>query len=220
MATADSTTQHTSRARADVPRLWAARSSLFLVGLVALVISAWGGIIPYFGPTFGYSADGSGSWHWNLAHTVLAFSPAIVGIFAGVLILARAPGTVQRSSRFGLGLAGLLALAAGGWFVVGPWAWQLTLGSSSYLVHATSLRTLANLLGYSFGPGLILAASGAFALGWVVRHQRPLEAVPAVTGPVASEQVPSPPVRETGVAPPVPPSFETPPESTNIPSGT
>ena len=146
--------------------------------------------------------------------------PAIVGIFAGILILARAPGTVQRSSRFGLGSAGLLALAAGGWFVVGPWAWQLTLGSSSYLVPATPLRTLANLLGYSFGPGLILAGCGAFALGWAVRHQRPPLAVPAVTGPVATEQVVSPRAGEATVAPPAPPSSEqAPPESPNIPSG-
>ena len=221
MATADSRTGHTGRARVGVPRLWAARSSLFMVGLVAVVISAWGGIIPFFGPTFSYSADGSGSWHWNLAHTVLAFAPAIVGIFAGILILARTPGTVQRSSRFGLGSAGLLALAAGGWFVVGPWAWQLTLGSSSYLMPATPLRILANLLGYSFGPGLILVACGAFALGWAVRHQPPPVAVPAVTGPVASEQVVSPRAGEAGVVPPEPPSAEqTPPESPNIPSGT
>jgi len=181
-----------------------------MVGLAAVLISVWGGIIPFVGPTFGYSADGSGSWHWNLAHTVLAFSPAIVGIFAGILILARAPGTVQRSSRFGLGFAGLSALAAGGWFVVGPWAWQLTLGSSSYLVPATPLRTLANLLGYSFGPGLILVAYGAFGLGWAVRHQRPVIAAPVVTGPVATEHVVSPGADKTDVASPAPPSSEQP----------
>jgi len=192
-----------------------------MVGLVGVLISVWGGIIPFLGPTFGYRADGSGSWHWNLAHTVLAFSPAIVGVFAGILILARAPGTVQRSSRFGLGFAGLLALAAGGWFVVGPWAWQLTLGSSPYLVQATPLRTLANLLGYSFGPGLILVACGAFALGWAVRHQRPPAAVPAVADPVVTEQVASPGARETGVAPPAPPSWEqAPAQSPDTPSGT
>ena len=39
MATADSRTGHTGRARVGVPRLWAARSSLFMVGLVAVVIS-------------------------------------------------------------------------------------------------------------------------------------------------------------------------------------
>ena len=221
MTTADSSTQRAGRTRVGVPRLRVARSSLFMVGLVGVLISVWGGIIPFLGPTFGYRADGSGSWHWNLAHTVLAFSPAIVGIFAGMLILARAPGTVQRSSRFGLGLAGLLALAAGGWFVVGPWAWLLTLGSSSYLVPATPLRTLANLLGYSFGPGLILVACGAFALGWVVRHQRPPVAVPAVADPVVTEQVASPRAGETGVAPPAPPSWEqAPPQSPDTPSGT
>ena len=221
MAAADSRTRRSGRTRVGVPRLRVARSSLFMVGLVAVLISVWGGIIPFLGPTFGYRADGSGSWHWNLAHTVLAFSPAIVGIFAGILILARAPGTVQRSSRFGLGFAGLLALAAGGWFVVGPWAWQLTWGSSSYLVQATTLRTLANLLGYSFGPGLILVACGAFVLGWAVRHQRPPMAVPAVTGPVATEQVASPGAWETSVAPPAPPSGEqAPPKSPNTPSGT
>ena len=32
------------------------------------------------------------------------------------------------------------------------------------------------IMGLHLGTGLILAACGAFALGWAVRHQRPLEA--------------------------------------------
>ena len=48
---------------------------------------AWGGIIPYVGPAFGYSADGTGAWHWDLAHTVLALVPGAIGVIVGILIL-------------------------------------------------------------------------------------------------------------------------------------
>ncbi len=35
---------------------------LGLVGTLAVLTAAWGGIVPYIGPVFGYSGDGSGSW--------------------------------------------------------------------------------------------------------------------------------------------------------------
>ncbi len=197
-----------NRTQAGAQRSGGTRSTLIIVSLIAVVISAWGGIVPYLGPTFGYSADGSGAWHWNLAHAILALSPAIAGILAGALLFLGAPRSPQRTRRLGLGLGGVLALTAGAWFVVGPWAWVLTLGSSSYLVPATPFRTLANLLGYSFGPGLILIACGAFALGWARRHQPSPVPVPAVTGSGATEPVIPSPVRETRTAPSVPPGFQ------------
>ncbi len=36
------------------------RIGIGTVGFLTILISAWGGIIPYVGPAFGYSADGAG----------------------------------------------------------------------------------------------------------------------------------------------------------------
>ena len=43
------------------------RLGLGTAGVIAVLVSAWGGIVPYVGPLFGYSGDGSGAWHWDLA---------------------------------------------------------------------------------------------------------------------------------------------------------
>ena len=42
--------------------------SLILGGFLALLLSAWAGIVPFIGPSFGFSADGTASWTWNLVH--------------------------------------------------------------------------------------------------------------------------------------------------------
>src|SRR5271163_2104125 len=115
--------------------------SLAGVGFVALAVSAWGGIAPYVAPTFGFSADGAPSWDWNLSHSVLALLPGAVGCLFGLSLLAPAVTTVARR-RVGLGIAGLLAIASGAWFVVGPFAWPVITNSSSYFVGASPLREL------------------------------------------------------------------------------
>ena len=45
--------------------------SLILGGFLALLLSAWAGIVPFVGPSFGFSADGTASWTWNLVHGLL-----------------------------------------------------------------------------------------------------------------------------------------------------
>ena len=177
--------------------------SLGAVGLVALVISAWGGIIPYVGPTFGFSADGSGSWHWNLGHAVVALIPGAIGCLFALSLMGRtAAGSTLR--RVGLTSGGLLAIASGAWFVVGPLAWPVLVNGGHYFVTSSPLGELEYQVGYALGPGLILAACGAFAIGWAARHDRPLGTSGAGTtqvegagpAPVVSEGVPVPPETE------------------------
>src|SRR6202034_4665416 len=72
--------------------------------------------------------------------------------------------------RISLTGAGLISLASGAWFAVGPWAWPVVENTKSYFVSATPLHTLANIGGYALGPGLIAAGCGAFFLGWASRH--------------------------------------------------
>jgi hypothetical protein len=173
--------------------------SLGAVGLVALVVSAWGGIVPYVGPTFGFSADGVGSWHWNLAHAVVALIPGAIGcLFAVSLMGHTAAGATLR--RVGLTGGGLLAIVSGAWFVIGPLAWPVLVNGGHYFVTSSPLGELEYQVGYALGPGLILAACGAFAIGWAARHDRPLgtlgagtagpEGAGTATTPVVAEDVP------------------------------
>ncbi|HWE68867.1 MAG TPA: hypothetical protein VG205_00820 [Acidimicrobiales bacterium] len=196
-------------------------ASLWSLGVITLLISAWGGIIPYLGPTFGFSADGSPSWSWGLTHTVLALAPGALGCLVAFSFLAPLSPTAVGRRRASLTLAGLVAVVCGAWFVVGPLAWPIVHNTGPYFVTAAPLRGLANQVGYSFGPGLILAACGAFAMGWAVRHNRPLEAtgsdvqpvVPEESGiirtePVSTPLAPSMPAAAATAAPVAPPTAE------------
>jgi hypothetical protein len=172
-------------------RTWSV--SLGFVGVIAVLISAWGALVPYLGPAMGFGGDGSASWHWNLSHALISLIPGGVGIIVGLSLLAPRGASVGRS-RFGLTWAGLFAIASGAWFMVGPLAWPVLNNTRAYFVSATPLRELEYWIGYALGPGLIVAMCGAFALGWAARHDRPLGAVGAgvedrVTSEVtASEQ--------------------------------
>ena len=152
--------------------------SLGMVGFIALIVSAWGGIVPFVGPTFGFSADGAASWHWDLSHVVLALIPGALGCLAALTFLAPANATVTRR-RLSLSTAGVIGIASGAWFVIGPLAWPVLVNTHSYFVAATPLRALEYQVGYALGPGLILVMCSAFAMGWAARHNRPLEAVGA-----------------------------------------
>ena len=152
--------------------------SLGMVGFLALVASAWGGIVPFVGPTFGFSADGAASWYWNLSHVVLALIPGALGCLVALTFLAPVNATVTRR-RLSLTTAGIIGIASGAWFVIGPLAWPVLVNTHSYFLAATPLRMLEYQVGYALGPGLILVMCSAFAVGWAARHNRPLEAVGA-----------------------------------------
>jgi len=192
------------------------RIGIGTVGFLTILISAWGGIIPYVGPVFGYSADGTGSWDWTLAHTVLALIPGVLGVMAGLFILGETRGVAAGRGRVSLTMAGLLAALCGAWFVIGPFAWPVITTSSAYFVAASPLRELANIVGYSLGTGVILATLGGFAIGWAARHQPvqgiatsdyaqqdvPMATSPApVSAPAAQEPVVQEPVVQEPAAP-------------------
>jgi hypothetical protein len=164
--------------------------SLGAVGLVALVVSAWGGIVPYVGPAFGFSGNGSGSWHWNLSQAVLALIPGAIGCLFALSLMGRtaAGATLRRVALTG---GGLVAVASGAWFVVGPLAWPVLVNGGRYFVSASPLGSLEYQVGYALGPGLILAACGAFAMGWAARHDRPLGTSGAETTVPGEPGVPS-----------------------------
>jgi len=158
--------------RASRTRIEVGRVGLGTVGVVTVLISAWGGIIPYVGPVFGYSADGTGSWYWNLSHAVLGLVPGALAFVMGILMVRETREVIVGRGRISVAMAGFITVLCGAWFIVGPLAWPVITDHGAYFVTTVSpLRNLANQLGYSLGTGVILAACGAFAMGWAARHQ-------------------------------------------------
>jgi hypothetical protein len=176
-------------------RVQSGRIGLGTAGLVAVLVSAWGGIVPYVGPAFNYIGDGSGSWHWNLAHAVLALLPGTLGVLLGLFVIAESRDITVDGGRLSLAMAGTMLMICGAWFAIGPLAWPVIADSGPYFVAAPHLRLLADEVGYSIGVGLVLVACGAFVDGWASRQEPKASTVPkttadtgarpnAVTGPV------------------------------------
>ncbi len=181
--------RHQARTRAHLGRI-----GLGAAGVVAIVVSVWGGMVPYVGPLFGYSGDGSGSWHWNLAHATLALVPGVAGVLVGLFVLAESRGVTVGRGRLSLATAGVLLMVCGAWFAIGPLAWPvLSNGGGAYFVAGSHLRILAYELGYSIGTGIVLVICGAFVDGWASRHQTRATVVAqrAAVDAIAEQQVES-----------------------------
>src|ERR1700722_2303975 len=137
-------------------------------GFLALLLAAWSGIIPYIGPTFGFSADGSSSWTWNELHSFASLVPGAVGVLACLLILMSARQRHGLMSSVALGTWGFVLFVCGAWLAVTPVVWPVIVGP--YFPTASPSMTLAYWMGYASGPGVLLAGFGAFTMG---RTRRP-----------------------------------------------
>jgi hypothetical protein len=130
---------------------------------IALLVSAWAGIVPFVGPTFGLSADGTSSWTWNHAHALGALVPGVVGVVACLMVLGSARMSRGFASFLALRTWGFLLFLCGAWLTVMPVAWPVLVGP--YFHVASPTMTLAYWMAYSSGPGLLLAGFGAFVIG-------------------------------------------------------
>jgi hypothetical protein len=138
-------------------------SGLAFASFLAVLLSAWAGIVPYVGPTFGFSADGTSSWTWNNAHTYGALVPGAVGVIFALLVLAGARRPLRSQSSGGLASAGFIVFLCGAWLTVVPVVWPVIM--APYFHAASPSMRLDYWLGYASGPGVLLAAFGAYVMG-------------------------------------------------------
>ena len=150
--------------RSRVGRLPSTR--LGLLAVAAMVIAVWVGIAHFVAPIFGLSADGTGSWTWNLSHAWLALAPGAAALLGAVAVWRNSGRAKLARGRHVIRLAGLLVLACGAWLVMGPVVWPVLEGTR-YFLAGDAWGTLIRELAFSMGPGLALAVFGAYALGWV-----------------------------------------------------
>ena len=146
-------------------------AGLKFAGLFTLLLGAWAGIVPFVGPSFGYSVDRTGSWHWSLPHALLWLAPGAAACLAGLVMMGLIPRGLGGRGRLGSGFAGLLAIASGAWLVVGALAWPILESSRTVFAAASPFHEFTYQVGSSIGPGVLLSLLGAFALGWAMRSR-------------------------------------------------
>ena len=173
-------------------------AGLGLVGVVAVLVAAWGGIVPFVGPAFGFSADGSASWQWTASHAWLGLLPGGVAVLAALLVLAAVPRASAGAGRPELLFAGVVLVLCGAWFALGPLVWPVVRDAPAYFTAGTPFHELMGRLGYSIGPGLVLCLCGGFVVGWATRHRRP---VVALHGAATGTAVPTTGLSSTAAPP-------------------
>jgi hypothetical protein len=157
---------------------YAGQVSIEIVGVLTILLGAWGGIVPFVGPVFGYSADAAGSWTWTSAHAWLFLVPGATAVVGGLMMMIG--GTVHTGVTK---IGSLLAICAGAWFVVGPIAWPILQGSQFFTGYST-LHQFEYWIGYSIGPGVLLLCLGGWAIGHGPARQQLAAAGPAQAGTV------------------------------------
>ena len=201
--------------------------SVVVLGIIALLVAAWGAAAPFAGPDFGFVADRATAWQWSVTSACLGLGPGVVALVASLVVV----GVANRTSyarRADLLVLGLAVALCGAWFVVGQYVWPV-IYKRLYIVPSDVNHFMWEELAFAIGPGVILVFCGAVFMGWAVRRQLAVvtdrysqtlpTTVPQDTGMVtASSRAGSPSAATTGtMAPPAPTSTMAPPDFSSPP---
>ncbi len=142
-------------------RLHMPRSRGAASGLLIVLLGIWGGLVPFLGPSFGYSFTPDLSWHWTTGRLLLEVLPAAATLLGGLAVM----GSASRIS----GSAGAwLAAAGGAWFVTGQWfstLWNNGVMQAGTPTATSDLGQVAEWIGFFLGLGVVIVFLAAMALG-------------------------------------------------------
>ena len=80
------------------------------------------------------------------------------------MILSASPSRRHDGTGAPIGLAALLIIASGAWFVIGPALWATFESGQPFATGTSAGTSFLNQLGSSLGPGILLAVLGGMAL--------------------------------------------------------
>jgi MFS family permease len=123
-----------------------------------VLLGVWGGLLPFIGPSFDYAYTPDQSWHWTAGRFWMQLLPGIAAVVGGLILSAS-------RSRVSATFGGWLAVAAGGWYVVGPLLSPLW--DNDFIGQPIGDETdrAVEQIGLFFGLGAVIILLGAFALG-------------------------------------------------------
>lgn len=136
------------------------RSRGAMSGVLLILLGAWGGLVPFVGPTFSFAYTPDKAWVYNSGRFWLDILPAIAAIVGGLILLA---ASYRPLAWFGAWLAAL----SGAWFAVGPVlapAWRNGSINAGVPVGGV-LHRAAEQIGFFTGLGVVIMLFAALALG-------------------------------------------------------
>jgi hypothetical protein len=140
-----------------------------VIGVLLILLGAWGGLVPFVGPYFDFAYTPDRAWAYTSGRLWLSIVPAVAVLLGGLLVLAS-----DRAAALGAFLAAL----GGAWFVIGPLVTAFVLpghgitpGSPApghgALFGPTTMRFLEQL-GFFYGVGVVILFFAAVSLGEVI----------------------------------------------------
>jgi hypothetical protein len=138
-------------------------------GLLLMLLGAWGALVPFIGPYFGYAYTPDKAWAYNSGRLWLSVVPGAAVFLGGLLVAVSA-----RAAQVGA----ILAALGGAWFVLGPLVTAVAVPSGSVTAGtpivgarapfgAATMRLLEGL-GFFYGLGVVIVFLAALALGEVL----------------------------------------------------
>lgn len=128
-------------------------------GILVIVLGMWGALVPFVGPYFNFAFSPDQAWTWTAGRGWLEVLPGVVAVVGGLLMLA----SRNRATAM---LGTWMAIAAGGWFVIGrALAGPLGLGEVGVPVATSEAQRVWLELTYFYGLGALIVFLGAVALG-------------------------------------------------------
>src|SRR5215472_6729353 len=91
-----------------------------LTGGLLILLGAWGAVIPFVGPYFGFAYTPDKAWAYTSGRLWLSIVPGAAAVLGGILVLA---------SDGAAPVGAFLAALGGAWFVIGPLASAYKLAS-------------------------------------------------------------------------------------------
>jgi hypothetical protein len=136
------------------------KSRSIAMGVLLILLGVWGGLAPFVGPYLHFAYTPDTPWHYTHARLWLEVVPAAGAVVGGMLVLAS-------TGRLLAATGAILAVLAGGWFVVGTVVnaiWH-RLGTPGVPVGTSPTRIVLEQLGLFTGLGVVIVLCAAVALG-------------------------------------------------------
>ena len=133
-------------------------------GCLLILLGAWGGLVPFIGPYFGYYYGPNKTWDYTSNWLWLSVLPAAAVFLGGLIVLV-----LRRASALGA----VLAVLGGVWFVVGAPVLAVAKPGTAPGAPATApgalfspatMHLLENI-GFFSGLGVVIVFFAALALG-------------------------------------------------------
>jgi hypothetical protein len=140
-----------------------------LIGGLLMLLGAWGAVVPFVGPYFGYAYTPDKAWVYTSGRLWLSVAPGAAAFLGGLLVIAS-----DRAAAAGA----FLGVLGGTWFVIGQPVTAFAITSTPIsagspvavpgAIFAAATMRFLETLGFFYGLGVVVIFFAALSLGEVI----------------------------------------------------